>query len=174
MDLILVWLWLLRVATELKRCREEIRLSWTQLLETLFLRREIMPYLVTSISCREPEMVQTIGNACDLAVSSTKISDQGRAEQRLGAALERLLAAVEKNPDVTSDPNFKRLTGELKMLGTRIEFLAGTYNKQAIAYNIRLAGPSAKVLGLFVDIARAELFPIVTGNEKNDVSATGG
>lgn len=160
MDLILLWLWLLRIHTELKRFRDEINNSWIQLREALFLRREIMPYLVGSISFQEIEALEAIGNACDLASSSTGVADQTRAEARLAAALRRLFTLIDKYPAVKDDPNFQRLNRELELLANRIEFLTTVYNKQVVTYNAKLDASAAKVLSLFIALSRIEQFEI--------------
>lgn len=160
MDLILLWLWLLRIHTELKRFRDEINNSWIQLREALFLRREIMPYLVGSISIQEIEALETIGNACDLASSSAGVVDQARAEARLAAALQRLIGIVDRYPDIKNDANYQRLNRELMLLGNRIEFLASIYNKQVATYCAKLETSAAKVLSLFIALPRIEKFEV--------------
>lgn len=160
-DVILLGLWLVRVHGEIDRFREEVNCSWIQLRESIVCRREIMPYLIASISLQEREAVEAIGNACDLASQVAGISEQARAESRLNAALRNLLVLVSEHPEFSGDPAFQRLCLELKALDERIDFLCDLYNKQVAAYNQRIELSAARLLGLFIPLKPAERFNAV-------------
>jgi LemA protein len=178
LDVILLGVWLVRVQGEINRFREEVNCSWIQLREAIICRREIMPYLIASISLQEREVVEAIGNACDLASQIADIPEQAHSESRLNAALRNLLVMVSEHADFSRDPSFQRICLELKALDERIYFLRDLYNNQVVAYNTRLESASARLLSLFVPLKPAENFNADNGGvrealahlTKNDTS----
>lgn len=163
MDAVLLWLWLVRVHGELSRFREQINCSWIQLREAIISRREIMPYLIASISLRGKEVVQAMGNACDLASQVSGIAEQSRAETRINAALRNMLILVADHSELKSDESFIRVCRELRALDERIHVLMEVYNKQVKTYNDKLEGHSARFLGVFVPTQKAEPFLVTDG-----------
>jgi hypothetical protein len=163
LDVILLGVWLVRVQGEISRFREEVNCSWIQLREAIICRREIMPYLIASISLREREAVEAIGNACDLASQVAGISEQSRAESRLNATLRNLLITISEHPEFSRDPTFQRICLELKAIDERIDFLCDLYNKQVSAYNTRLDSSATRLLGVFVPLKPAEIFNAANG-----------
>jgi LemA protein len=163
LDVILLGVWLVRVHGEVNRFREEVNCSWIQLREAIVCRREIMPYLIASISLQEREAVEAIGNACDLASQVAGISEQARAESRLNTALQSLLMVISEHVEFSRDPSFQRICMELKALDERIDFLCALYNKQVAAYNTRMESAPARLLSLFVPLKMAESFNTANG-----------
>lgn len=158
-DVVLIWLWLAGVNAEVGRFRAELDGSWAQLRAAIFARREVMPYLIASVNIHEPEAVEAIGNACDLASPAAGIGEQARAEARLNAALKRLIGLVAEHPEWRTNETFARLREDLKGHDARVSFLAEAYNKQVKAFNLRLESAAARVLGLFMTLKKAEEFP---------------
>lgn len=167
LDVILMGVWLIRVHGEINRFREEVNCSWTQLREAIVCRREIMPYLIASISLQEREVVEAIGNACDLASQVASIPEQARAESRLNAALRNLLIMVSEHTEFSADPSFQRICLELKTLDQRIDFLCDLYNQQVATYNNRLESPQTRLLSLFISLNKAEVFNAADGGVRD-------
>ncbi len=163
MDVALLGIWLVRVYGEIHRFRGEVNCSWVQLREAIVCRREIMPYLIASITLKEREVVEAIGNACDLASPSAGVPEQARAESRLNTALRNLLIVMSEHAEVHDDPSVRRICLELQALDQRIDILRDLYNQQVSAYNDRLNGMSARILSLFVPLKTADAFSAVNG-----------
>jgi hypothetical protein len=103
--------------------------------------------------------VEVIGNACDLASHVTGVREAARAEARLGAAVGKLLAVMDGDPEARDSEGVRRLRNELLATEARIGFLCERYNEAAEAMNTRLAasaGPLFVQFGLFRAAERFE------------------
>ena len=66
------------------------------------------------------------------------LSARAAAEDRLAAALNRLLAAVERHPHLKADESLQQIARELTIATDRIAALRRAYDHAAVAYNASL------------------------------------
>ncbi len=91
------------------------------------------------------EARETAQRATQPATTSTDAFDAGEAlsarvaaEDRLAAALNRLLAGVETHPQLKADQSLQQIAGELTITTDRIAALRRSYDHAAVAYNAAL------------------------------------
>jgi hypothetical protein len=157
-DILLLWLWLARVSGELRYFREEIERSWNALRARLLERQELIPYLLASLDARLREAAEAIGNACDLASSSSGVGAHAQAEARLNDALAKLWTALPPATEPAANRNVQTFRERLRESEERIRVLTEVYNRQVQAYNNKFESVAVRWLGLFVAIPRAEPF----------------
>lgn len=129
-------LWYGRLCRDLRLLQNEMRTAWNQLREALQARRELVPYLIAALDCKDWPEAEVLGNACDLASNVSGVMETAEAEARLDAILERLQARVEAAPSGAGSPAGRWLR-QLQSANLYVSMMAGSYNQHAEAFNQR-------------------------------------
>jgi LemA protein len=117
-------------------------------------RLDLIPNLVETVkgyASHERETLQSVTEARQQVVKAEGLPAKLAANQQLTGALTRLLAVVERYPDLKASQNFRMLQDQLEGTENRISVARTRYNEAVRAYNTAIRSfPTliiAKLLG---------------------------
>jgi hypothetical protein len=117
-----------------------------------------VPYIVAAVRAGSAQLVEVIGNACDLAANTAGVHECCQAETRLTAAIARLFAALDSVPADAAGATLAGLRAQLEDQETRIALVADAYNRRVETFNTLLARGPARWLAYLTVLRRAELY----------------
>ena len=134
------WTTFSRIRADLSRQRDEIAAEWSQVNEALEQRAAVARNLADTAKAFQPAPgeIDELAAARAALVESQAPQDRIRANDRLSAALSRLLLASDRHPKLAADPEFRKLQDELKRSEDRIAVSRLRYNDALVHYNSRL------------------------------------
>jgi LemA protein len=139
----------------LVRLRNQVKNAWAQIDVQLKRRYDLIPNLVETVKGyvkHERETLEAVTKARNLAqqLSSAGAGERAKAEGELSSALSRLLAVVERYPDLKANQNFLALQEELTSTENKISFSRQFYNDSVLKFNNKThMFPSNVVAGMF-------------------------
>jgi LemA protein len=159
-------LWFVGLYNGLVRLRNEVRNAWSQIDVQLKRRHDLIPNLVETVkgyAAHERNTLDEVVRARGAAVAARGVEATARAEQELSGALGRLMAVVERYPDLKANQNFLALQEELTSTENKIGFSRQAYNDAVMTYDTKVesfpanlvAGPFGFVKEAFFEIAEA-------------------
>ena len=124
----------------LVRLRNQVKNAWAQIDVQLKRRHDLIPNLVETVkgyAAHERETLDAVVSARNLAQGAVGkgVGAQSKAEGQLSGALSRLLAVVERYPDLKANQNFLALQEELTSTENKIGFSRQFYNDAVLSYN---------------------------------------
>ena len=124
----------------LVRLRNQTKNAWAQIDVQLKRRHDLIPNLVETVkgyAAHERETLDAVVSARNLAQGAVGkgVGAQSKAEGQLSGALSRLLAVVERYPDLKANQNFLALQEELTSTENKIGFSRQFYNDAVLSYN---------------------------------------
>jgi LemA protein len=146
---------LIGVYNSLVKLRNQVKNAWAQIDVQLKRRYDLIPNLVETVKGymkHERETLEAVTNARNMAqqVSSAGAGTRSKAEGELSSALSRLLAVVERYPDLKANQNFMALQEELTSTENKISFSRQYYNDSVLNFNNKTQMfPSNVVAGMF-------------------------
>jgi LemA protein len=153
----------------LVRLRNQVKNAWAQIDVQLKRRHDLIPNLVETVKGYmkfERETLEAVTKARNTAVqaSSAGAAERGKVEGELSSALTRLLAVVERYPDLKANQNFMDLQEQLTSTENKISFSRQYYNDSVLRYNNQtqmfpsnvIAGMTGFKAGEFFEVAAAE------------------
>ncbi len=155
----------------LVRLRNQVKNAWAQIDVQLKRRHDLIPNLVETVkgyAKYERETFEAVTNARNLAQKAvgTGVGSQAKAEGELSGALSRLLAVVEKYPDLKANTNYLALQEELTSTENKISFSRQHYNDSVLTYNNKTQMvPSNIIAGMF-GFKVGEFFEVTVAAEK--------
>jgi LemA protein len=164
-------LWLFMIYNGLVRLRNQTKNAWAQIDVQLKRRHDLIPNLVETVkgyAAHERETLEAVTQARNIAVGAVGkgVGEQAKAEGALGGALARLLAVVEKYPDLKANQNFLALQEELTSTENKISFSRQFYNDSVLNYNNKTQMvPSNIVAGMF-GFKTGEFFEVKAEEER--------
>jgi LemA protein len=139
----------------LVRLRNQVKNAWAQIDVQLKRRYDLIPNLVETAKGymkHERETLEAVTKARNIAqqASSAGAGERAKVEGELSSALSRLLAVVERYPDLKANQNFLALQEELTSTENKISFSRQYYNDSVLRYNNQTQMvPSNIVAGMF-------------------------
>ena len=128
---------------------EQIKASWSELLNQYQRRADLVPNLVNTVkgaAAFEQETLLAVTNArasaTGIKVSPELLTDPQAfarfeaAQTQLSSALSRLLVVVEKYPELKANENYRELQAQLEGTENRIAVARGRYIKAVQDYNV--------------------------------------
>jgi len=118
---------------------ESVDTAWAQVENTLQRRNDLIPNLVNTVkgyASHEKEIFENVAAARAKLAGATTINEKVQANMALGGALGRLLAIVERYPDLKANQNFLALQDELAGSENRIAVERRRYNDAIRHYNL--------------------------------------
>lgn len=104
--------------------------------------------LAALVAAREAAQAAAAG-APDAFVAGDALAARAEADDRLAAALNRLLAAVEAHPQLQGDESLRQAARELEVGEDRLGGLRRSYNQAVASYNAALqAFPAVMFAGM--------------------------
>ena len=167
--LLLLVIWLFAIYNGLVRLRNQTKNAWSQIDVQLKRRHDLIPNLVETVkgyAAHERETLEAVTAARNIAQSAVGkgVGEQAKAEGELSGALSRLLAVVERYPDLKANQNFLALQEELTSTENKISFSRQYYNDSVLSYNNKIQMVPSNIV--------ASMFGFKTG-EFSEVSVPG-
>ncbi len=177
----LIGLFVVSIYNRLVRLRNRFKNAFSQIDVQLMRRYDLIPNLVETAKGymqHERETLEAVIAARAGAVSQLKSASAdptdaaamkglAGAEAALGGALGRLLAVVERYPDLKANQNMMQLTEELTSTENKVAFARQAYNDSVLSYNdARETFPNSLVAGSF-GFREAELFEVELDEQRD-------
>ncbi len=143
-----VWLY-----NRLIRSRNRVDTAWSDIDVQLQRRHDLIPSLVKAVDQYAGYERATLEAVSELRAQAMRVTDigaRGRAEEALGAGVERLIALAESYPDLKANENFLSLQEQLVTTEDYLQFARRYYNGSVRNYNTETETvPSNIVAGWF-------------------------
>jgi len=155
----------------LVRLRNQVRNAWAQIDVQLKRRHDLIPNLVETVKGYmqyERATLEAVTNARNLAQRAigTGVGAQAKAEAELGGALARLLAVVERYPDLKANQNFLALQEELTSTENKIGFSRQFYNDAVFSYNNKTQMFPSNIIAGMTGFKSGEFFQVEAAEER--------
>jgi len=161
---IVVVLWIIYSYNILIRWKFRVKNAWSQIDVQLKRRHDLIPNLVETVRGYmeyEKELLEKITELRAMAIKARNLKERGKAEGELSENISRLLAVVEKYPDLKANKNFLMLQEELVSTENRIAFARQFYNDCVMNYNTKQETFPTNIIAKLFRFKKAEflLFP---------------
>ena len=155
----------------LVRLRNQVKNAWAQIDVQLKRRYDLIPNLVETAKGymkHERETLEAVTKARNLAqqVSSAGAGERAKAEGELSSALSRLLAVVERYPDLKANQNFLALQEELTSTENKISFSRQYYNDSVLRYNNQTQVVPSNIVASMFGFKADEFFEVTLAAER--------
>ena len=141
------------VYNRLIRSRNRVATSWSDIDVQLQRRHDLIPRLVAAVDQYAKYERATLEAVTELraeAMQQADIRSRGRAEEKLSAGIDRLIALAENYPDLKASENFLNLQNELVETENYLQFARRYYNGSVRDYNTMTESvPNNIVAGMF-------------------------
>jgi LemA protein len=141
------------IYNRLIRSRNRVDTSWSDIDVQLQRRHDLIPRLVTAVdqyAKYERATLEAVTELRSEAMRQADVRARGRAEEKLSAGIERLIALAENYPDLKANENFLALQNELVETENYLQFARRYYNGSVRDYNTMTESvPSNIVAGMF-------------------------
>lgn len=146
------FVWALVVYIRLSGLRREVSAAHVPMHEQSNRLRELSPKIEDAARAHlghERETLDAVASARDTAQVAAEaapdpfvdvglLTARSRADSELSSALNRLLAAAEKHPELGSNPSLQQLAREITEAEDRLSASRRTYNQSVVPYNAAL------------------------------------
>lgn len=170
MAVLLLILWVVFMYNTLIRGRNHCDEAWSNIDTELKRRYDLIPNLVDAVkgyALHEREVMERVTQARSAAVASQgSPASQARDENVLVDSLRRLLAVVEKYPDLKANQNFLELQEELVNTEDRIQRARRFYNGNVRDYNNRVEVFPSNIVAKCFGLKEREFFEIEVAVER--------
>ncbi len=170
---IVVVLLLIFIATYngLVRLRNQVKNAWAQIDVQLKRRHDLIPNLVETVKGYmqyERATLEAVTNARNLAQKAvgTSVGERAKAEGELSGTLSRLLAVVERYPDLKANQNFLALQEELTSTENKISFSRQYYNDSILRYNNQTQMFPSSIIAGMTGFKPGEFFEVTVAEER--------
>src|SRR6202451_2791813 len=139
--IVAIVVWAVFAYNSLVRVRNEVDNSWRQIDVQLKRRHDLIPNLVEAVKGYmqfERETLTQVVEARGRAIAAPDQASRVAAENQLTAGLGRLLAVVERYPDLKADQNVMQLQEQLTTTENQLSFARQAYNDAVLALNTRI------------------------------------
>jgi LemA protein len=162
-------LWLLY--NGLVRLRNQVKNAWAQIDVQLKRRHDLIPNLVETTKGYmkfERETLEAVTKARNIALqaSSAGAGDRAKAEGELSSALSRLLAVVERYPDLKANQDFLALQEQLTSTENKISFSRQFYNDSVLRYNNQTQMVPSNIVASMFGFKPGEFFEVTLAAER--------
>ncbi len=155
----------------LVKLRNQVKNAWAQIDVQLKRRYDLIPNLVETVKGYmkfERETLEAVTKARNVAVqaSSSGAAERGKAEGELSSALTRLLAVVERYPDLKANQSFLALQEQLTSTENKISFSRQYYNDSVLRYNNQTQMFPSNVIAGMTGFKAGEFFEVEAAEER--------
>jgi len=141
------------IYNRLIRSRNRVDTSWSDIDIQLQRRHDLIPRLVAAVdqyAKYERATLEAVTELRSEAMQQADVRTRGRAEEKLSAGIERIIALAENYPDLKANENFLSLQNELVETENYLQFARRYYNGSVRDYNTMTESvPSNIVAGMF-------------------------
>jgi LemA protein len=174
--------WGVSVYNTMVRKNEKVREAWSQVENQYQRRADLIPNLVNTVKGYmeyEKEVLEEVTKA-RASVGQIKVGQEVienpelfskfvQAQDSLSGALSRLLAVVEKYPDLKANQNFIALQTQLEGTENRIAVERRRFNEAVMDFNSYTKRIPNNIIASLGNFKEKEYFKAVTGAEKPPV-----
>jgi LemA protein len=155
----------------LVRLRNQVKNAWAQIDVQLKRRHDLIPNLVETVKGYmkfERETLEAVTKARNIAqqAASSGAGERAKAEGELSSALARLLAVVERYPDLKANQNFLALQEELTSTENKIGFSRQYYNDSVMKYNNQTQMFPSNIVASMTGFKASEFFEVTVAEER--------
>ncbi|MBU2678033.1 MAG: LemA family protein [Gammaproteobacteria bacterium] len=140
------------------RSRNRVDTAWSDIDVQLQRRHDLIPRLVTAVDQYAKYERATLEAVTELRAQAMRVADvraKGKAEEKLSAGIERIIALAENYPDLKANENFLSLQNELVETENYLQFARRYYNGSVRDYNTMTETvPSNIIAGWFNFLTR--------------------
>ena len=160
--LVVLGIWLITTFNSLVKKEEKVKLQWNEIQNAYQRRVDFIPNVVnivkgqadfeqtTLIKVTEARSKATAVTISTSDVSAEQFNQQQEAQNELAAATNRLIAVVERYPELKGAEAFKGLQTQLEGTERRIKFARKDFNVAIADYNSSVKTfPTKLVAGMF-------------------------
>ncbi|OGO02960.1 MAG: hypothetical protein A2Y59_01455 [Chloroflexi bacterium RBG_13_52_14] len=155
----------------LVRLRNQVKNAWAQIDVQLKRRHDLIPNLVETVKGYRDferatlEAVTKARNVAQQAIGQG-VGAQAKAEGELSGALTRLLAVVERYPDLKANQNFLALQEQLTSTENKISFSRQFYNDSVLNFNNKIQMFPSNVVAGVTGFKQGEFFEVKAEAER--------
>jgi LemA protein len=156
----------------LVRLRNQVKNAWAQIDVQLKRRHDLIPNLVETVKGYmkfERETLEAVTRARNVAQQlppTAGAGERAKAEDELSTALARLLAVVERYPDLKANQNFLALQEELTSTENKISFARQFYNDSVMKYNNQTQMFPSNIVAALTGFKPGEFFEATVAEER--------
>jgi len=175
----LVIVWGFSVYNTMVKKNEKVREAWSQVENQYQRRLDLIPNLVNTVKGYmeyEKEVLEEVTKA-RASVGQIKVGQEVienpelfskfvQAQDSLSGALSRLLAVVEKYPDLKANQNFIALQTQLEGTENRIAVERRRFNEAVMDFNAYIKRIPNNIIASFGNFKEKEYFKAVLGAER--------
>jgi LemA protein len=139
--------------------------GWSGIETQLKRRSNLIPNLVETVkgyTTHEREALEAVTSLRNQTMSISDVSDRGKKEGELTAALGRLFAVAEAYPDLKANENFMSLQADLSETEDQIQLARRYYNGTVRDMNILVESFPSNIVANNFSFAKAKFFEIET------------
>ena len=151
--------------------RNQVKNAWAQIDVQLKRRHDLIPNLVETVKGYKDferatlEAVTKARNVAQQAIGQG-VGAQAKAEGELSGALTRLLAVVERYPDLKANQNFLALQEQLTSTENKISFSRQFYNDSVLNYNNKTQMFPSNLVAAMTGFKQGEFFQVEKAEER--------
>ncbi len=169
--IVILLFWFIAGYNGLVRLRNQVKNAWAQIDVQLKRRHDLIPNLVETVKGYmqyERATLEAVTNARNLAQAGVSASPAERAklEGQLSGALSRLLAVVERYPDLKANQNFLALQEQLTSTENKISFSRQYYNDSVLKYNNQTQMFPSSIVANMTGFNAGEFFEVTAAEER--------
>ena len=155
----------------LVRLRNQVKNAWAQIDVQLKRRHDLIPNLVQTVQGYmqyERATLEAVTKARNVAQQAVGqgVGAQAKAEGELSGALTRLLAVVERYPDLKANQNFLALQEQLTSTENKISFSRQFYNDSVLNYNNKTQMVPSNIVAGMTGFKQGEFFEVKEAEER--------
>jgi LemA protein len=159
------------------RLRYQVKNAWAQIDVQLKRRHDLIPNLVETTKGYmkfERETLEAVTKARNIAqqASSAGAGERAKAEGELSSALSRLLAVVERYPDLKANQDFLALQEQLTSTENKIAFSRQFYNDSVLRYNNQTKMVPSNIVASMFGFKPSEFFEVTVAAEREAVKVS--
>lgn len=154
----------------LVRLRMKVKEAFSGVDVQLKRRYDLIPNLVKTVKAyakHESDTLEEVIQARGAAQQSENLEERARAENGLSRSLDKLIALVERYPELKADKNFRKLHDDLVRIEDDLQYARRYYNGTVRDLNVKVQQvPSNLVAGL-LGVREAEFFEVEDAGERS-------
>lgn len=163
-------IWTISTYNSLVSKQESVGTSWSNVEAQYQRRADLIPNLVATVKGYAAHESETLENVVRARSSSFSTSEEGinsfqKQENEISGALGRLLAVVERYPDLKANENFLDLQAQLEGTENRIAEARRLFNLSAKDYNTSIRRFPANIVASIFDFEKKGYFEAQEGAE---------
>ncbi len=143
------------------RGRNRVDTAWSDIDVQLQRRHDLIPRLVTAVDQYAKYESATLEAVTELRAEAMQVADvraKGKAEEKLSAGIDRIIALAENYPDLKANENFLNLQNELVETENYLQFARRYYNGSVRDYNTMTETVPNNIIAGWFDFTMRDFF----------------